>query len=39
MMGSLVGVSFGSEKLVIMENAFVGLFRVSVSKCLAFSFR
>lgn len=39
MTGSLVGVRSGSENLVIMENVIVGLFRVSVLKFLAFSFR
>lgn len=39
MMGSPVGVRSGSEKLVIMENVTVGLFRVSVLKFLAFSFQ
>lgn len=39
MTGSPVGVRSGSEKLVIMENVFVGLFRVSVLKFLAFSLK
>lgn len=34
-----MGVKLGSENLVIMENVIVGLFRVSILKYLAFSFK